>query len=108
MHTIVIIPAAKQAAANALAAQAFDTDGGGELTFTVGLVTPPDMETVTHYWCAASFSASKRAMLLGLIAQLEWADVIVADYDPATDPEFPQQLLATNNLAPAPVNLFPN
>lgn len=98
LHTLVIIPAAAQAAANALAAQAFDTSGGGELTFTVPLVTPPGTET-THFWCAAQFSPEKRALLTSLTSLPEWSAVRVYDYDLDDDPGFASAKLSELGLA---------
>lgn len=99
MHTLVIITAAIQGAANAAAKAHFDAIGG-ELTFTVGLVTAPDLATITHYWCGASFSTANRALLNAMTAQPPFAgNVQVFDYDADADPGFPQAKLAELGLA---------
>lgn len=99
MHTLIIIASSIQEAANAAAKAHFDSVGG-ELTFTAGLVTPPDAETITHYWCAASFSPANRALLNVMTAQAPFAgNVQVFDYDADADPCFPHAKLAELGLA---------
>lgn len=99
MHTLIIITAAIQSEANASATAHFDPVGG-ELTFSVQLVTPPDLATVTHYWCAAPFTSEKRTLLDVMTAQAPFAgNVQVFDYDADADPTFPHVKLAELGLA---------
>jgi hypothetical protein len=94
MHTLIIIDASVQAAANAAAKEHFDPIGG-ELTFTAGLVTPPDLETVTHYWCADRMQPENRALLDVMVASAPFAGhVQVFDYDADTEPGFPHAKLS--------------
>jgi hypothetical protein len=96
--TIVIVPAALRDAANALAKAEFDPVGG-EFTFTAALVTPP-ATNVTHFWCAAPFSATNRTKLNVLTNTPPFAGVtLVLDYD-LTNGAAPFEFLATNGLAP--------
>lgn len=98
ISTVVIVPAALRDAANALAAAEFDTDGGGEATFTAALVTPPGTN-ITHYWCATPFSVTNRAKLNVLTNTPPFAGVtLVLDYD-LTNAAAPFAFLATNGLA---------
>lgn len=101
--TVVIVPAALRDAANALAKQEFDP-AGGEATFTAALVTPPNTNTITHYWCATPFSATNRAKLNVLTNTPPFTVTLVFDYD-LTNAAAPFAFLATNGLAvyaPAP------
>lgn len=99
MHTLVIITAAVQTTANSAAKAHFDPVGG-ELTFSVGLVTPPNLDAITHYWCAASFSPANRALLNAMTAQSPFAgNVEVFDYDADNNPGFPHAKLADFGLA---------
>lgn len=97
--TLIIIDAAVQVAANA-AAKAYFDPVGGELTFTNGLVTPPDLETITHYWCADRMLPENRALLDVMVATEPFAGhVQVFDYDADADPGFPHAKLAELGLA---------
>lgn len=97
--TVIIITASVKAAANAAAKTCFDPVGG-ELTFTNGLVTPPDLVTVTHYWCADRMNPANRALLNAMAAQAPFAgNVQVFDYDADNDPGFPHAKLAELGLA---------
>ena len=91
---LVILPAANQAQANALAKSEFDSDGG-EKTFTVGL-SADGKEPATHYWCSALFFRSGPERLLA--AKGLFPDAVVLDYDGATDPGFPQRTIAELGL----------
>lgn len=97
--TLIIITAAIQAAANAAAKQHFDPSGG-EHTFTTPLVTLPDTETITHYWCADRMLPANRALLDVMVTQPPFAgNVQVFDYDADTNPAFPHAKLAELGLA---------
>lgn len=97
--TVIIITAAVKDAANAAAKQHFDPVGG-EMTFTNGLVTMPDLTTITHYWCADRMEPANRALLNVMTAQAPFAgNVQVFDYDADSDPNFPHAKLAELNLA---------
>lgn len=97
--TLVLITAAVQAAANAAAKQHFDPVGG-EMTFTSAIVTPPDLETITHYWCAARFTPANRALLDAMAANAPFAgNVEIYDYDADEAPSFPHAKLAELGLA---------
>jgi hypothetical protein len=97
MNTLVIIPASEKETANELSAAFFDTDGGGEFTFTVGLVTPPDLETITHYWCGAVFSAEKRGQADVLAPMIPGTSL--HDYDADKDPAAPDRILKELGLS---------
>lgn len=102
--TVVIVPAALRDAANALAKQEFDPVGG-EFTFTAALVTLP-ATNVTHFWCAAPFSATNRAKLNVLTNTPPFAGVtLVLDYD-LTNGAAPFEFLATHGLAPYSPPMF--
>jgi hypothetical protein len=96
--TVVIVPVALRDAANTLAKAEFDP-AGGEFTFTAALITPPETN-VTHYWCAARFTATNRAKLNVLTNTPPFAgNVRVLDYSPTAAPAAPFQFLETNGLA---------
>jgi hypothetical protein len=99
MHTLIIIDASVRVAANAAAKEHFDAVGG-ELTFTAGLVTPPDLEAITHYWCADRMQPANRALLDVMVATEPFArHVQVFDYDADIDPGFPHSKLSELGLA---------
>ena len=99
MHTLIIIAASIQAAANAAAKQHFDP-AGGEFTFVDALVTLPDAGTITHYWCADRMLPTNRALLDVMAAQPPFAgNVQVFDYDADKNPGFPHAKLAELGLA---------
>ncbi|MGZ4962535.1 MAG: hypothetical protein ACXWIU_06970 [Limisphaerales bacterium] len=91
---LVILPAADQTQANALAKSEFDSDGG-EKTFTVALSAtgkPP----ATHYWCSALFFRSGPERLLA--AQALFPDAVILDYDGSADAGFPQRAIQNLGL----------
>lgn len=91
--TLIIITAAVKDAANVAAKQHFDAIGG-EMTFTNGLVTLPDTDTITHYWCADRMLPANRALLDVMVAQPPFAgNVQVFDYNADNDPGFPHAKL---------------
>ena len=97
--TVIIISAAVKDAANAAAKTHFDPIGG-EFTFIIPLVTPPDMATITHYWTADRMDPANRALLNVMTAQAPFAgNVQVFDYDADTNPGFPHAKLAELGLA---------
>ena len=97
--TLIIITAAVKDAANAAAKAHFDPVGG-ELTFANGLVTPPDLTTITHYWAADRMETANRALLDVMAAQEPFAgNVQVFDYDADNDPGFPHAKLAELGLS---------
>lgn len=97
--TVIIVAESVVAAANAAAKTYFDPVGG-ELTFTAALVTPPDLATITHRWCADRMEPAHRALLTGMAAQAPFAgNVQVFDYNADTDPNFPHTKLAELGLA---------
>lgn len=97
--TVIIVTDGVKDAANAAAKAYFDAVGG-ELTFTNGLVTPPDLATITHYWCADRMEPVNRALLNAMAAQAPFAgNVQVFDYDADGDPGFPHAKLAELGLA---------
>jgi phage tail sheath gpL-like len=98
INTVIIVPAALRDAANQASKMAFDASGG-EGTFTQAL-TVIGQTNATHYWCAARFSDTNRALLSQMVATPPFTSVIVADYNPDTDPAAPARMLATNGLAP--------
>jgi hypothetical protein len=103
--TVVIVPAALRDAANTLAKAEFDP-AGGEFTFTAALTTPPSTN-VTHYWCAARFTATNRAKLNVLTNTPPFAgNVMVLDYSPTAMPSAPFLFLATNGLAVYSPDIF--
>jgi hypothetical protein len=102
--TVVIVPAALRDAANAVAKAEFDPVGG-EFTFTAALMTPP-ATNVTHFWCAAPFSATNRAKLDALTNTPPFAGVTrVFDYD-LTNGAAPFEFLATHGLATYSPTMF--
>lgn len=106
MHTLIIIDAAVKDAANAAAKAYFDPIGG-EFTFTNGLVTPPDLETITHYWCADRMQPENRSLLDVMTANAPFAGhVQVFDYDADSDPGFPHSKLSELGLAVYSPNIF--
>ena len=106
ISTVVIVPAALRDAANALAKQEFDP-AGGEATFTAALVTLPNTNTITHYWCATTFSATNRAKLSVLTNTPPFTVTLVLDYDLTTNSTAPFAFLATNGLAVYSQPMFP-
>lgn len=97
--TVIIISAAVKDAANAAAKTHFDPIGG-EFTFIIPLVTPPDLTTITHYWAADRMEPANRALLNVMAAQAPFAgNVQVFDYDADADPGFPHAKLAELGLA---------
>ncbi len=110
-HTLVLVRANRMAEANALATSvAFGFNGDGGDAFVTILYPAGDTNaTLTNCWTwtAATFTPARRAALSQLVAAPQWnEDVLIWDYDSA-DGGFPFRVLQTNNLAPAPVNLFP-
>lgn len=104
ISTVVIVPAALRDAANAVAKAEFDPVGG-EFTFTAALMTPPGTN-ITHYWCAAPFSATNRVKLDTLTNTPPFAGVtLVLDYDLTTGAA-PFEFLATHGLAPYSPPMF--
>lgn len=105
ISTVIVVPETLSATCNALATQHFDAEGG-ELTFIQPLVTPPDLTTITHRWCAAIFSPAKRELLAQLVQQLP--GVIAHDVDIDANPAAPFAFLAQNGLArPQPMFTTP-
>jgi hypothetical protein len=101
---VVIVPAALRDAANALAKQEFDPVGG-EFTFTAALVTLP-ATNVTHFWCAAPFSATNRTKLNVLTNTPPFAGVtLVLDYN-LTNGAAPFEFLTLHGLAPYSPPMF--
>jgi hypothetical protein len=102
--TVIIVPAALRDAANALAKQEFDPVGG-EFTFTAALVTLP-ATNVTHFWCAAPFSATNRTKLNVLTNTPPFAGVtLVLDYN-LTNGAAPFEFLTLHGLAPYSPPMF--
>lgn len=97
--TLIIIAASVQLEANAAAKQHFDPVGGDK-TFTLGLVTPPATNTVTHYWTADRMEPANRGMLNVMVTKPPFAgNVQVFDYDADADPGFPDRKFAELGLA---------
>lgn len=106
MHTLIIIDDAVQVAANA-AAKAYFDPVGGELTFTDMAVTPPDMETITNYWCADRMQPANRALLDVMVATEPFSGhVQVFDYDADVAPGFPHSKLSELGLAVYSPDIF--
>lgn len=97
--TLIIVTASVQAAANSAAKLHFDPVGG-EHTFTNGLVTPPDLTTITHYWTADRMEPANRSLLDTMTTQAPFAgNVQVFDYDADSNPGFPRAKLDELGLA---------
>ena len=85
VHRIVIVvPAARQAAANALARQIDPV--GGDKTFTVPL-SPTGALPATHYWCATSATVEGKGHILSAESAAKvarWTPRVFIDTDPET------------------------
>lgn len=111
-HTLILVDGPRIAAANALAtSETFGNNGDGQPAFIQLLYPGGDTNAPLAdcwSWTAATFTPARRAALAQLAASAQWSNhVRVLDFDSAADPGFIQRVFATNNLAPAPANLFP-
>jgi hypothetical protein len=94
---IIVCPAAAVDAANAYCKANADPDGG-EHTFTVPLVTPPDMTTVTNYWCSSVCTQEFYDSIVPVVFSMSGTL-----FDAATTT--PEQVLAGMGLATVPITV---
>ena len=97
--TLIIIPAAIRDSVNQLIAARPEFPGARESEFTVPVFASGDVEqeTPTHYWLCHRFTPEQRAMVAQIAAGIPSASVF--DYDMATEPGKPAEILAALGLA---------
>lgn len=97
MHTIILIPAANQDAANAFA--------GASDTFRMALYGASAMEDTLPlaYWSGITLSGAAHAAWEAQLSN--WPGALMQDYDEDANPGFPPTFLAAQNLRPAQPHL---
>lgn len=97
-RAFVIVTAAQQAAANALAASTFDKGGAGQFTFRAGLVPvgSPEGTAPTHFICSASFTDENWALLP--VYQSQFPGSYFESYDLQKDSNAPWTYCASVGL----------